>query len=307
VAASLGNTVLAFEAFTTLAEASLERIAFVTAIFDAVNSIHNALHAYDKGDKVGALGFSISALGSLMVVAGLGMTMFVTGAASSWTGIGLVVAIIGAIIVLFGGSNDSEIQLFCKHCVWGVSYGEDGGDDNWQEGRFETWHESRQGGLDRQIKAMMNILQSFSITGMAWKARVSLGIHNPKSKLQVKLKNGYLGESHELEVIIAQEPKNKTGTKTKVLDPKDPDRRDTGGLSANWSDEYVDLSWYFGGYKKGTIRQDDPKFEGDREMDVYVRLDLNGDGKTMIPPSGNWVKYHTLALSERKPSRSLDE
>jgi hypothetical protein len=208
--------------------------------------------------------------------------------------------------VLFGGSNDSEIQLFAKHCVWGVSYGEDGGSDNWQEGRFENWHENKDGGLDRQLKAMMNILQSFSITGMAWKVRISLGVHKPQSKLQVKLENDYLGENHKLEIVIAQEPKNKTGTKTKVIDPSDPDRRDTGGASAVRTSDYVDLSWWFGGYKKGTIRQDDPKFEGDREMDVYVRLDLDGDGKKMIPPSGKWVKYHTVALAERKPARSLD-
>jgi len=304
-AASLGNTVVALEAMTLLAEATLRRIAFVTAIFDTVNSVHNALHAYDKGDKVAALGFSITALGSLVAVAGLGMTLFVTGAATSWTGIGAVIAIIGALVVLFGGSNDSEIQLFAKHCIWGVSYGEDGGDDKWQEGRFENWHESKSGGLDHQIKAMMNILQGFSIEGRAWTVRISLGIHNPKSKLQVKLEADYADEHHEREVVIAQEPKNKTGTKTRIVDPKDADRNDTGGVSASYGGDYFDITWYFGSNKYG-VRQDEPQLESNREMDISVRLDLNGDGKTMIPPSGKWVKYHTVALAWRKPARSLD-
>ena len=303
-ASALGTTIVAFEVLMNLSVQSLRRIAFVTAIFDTVNSIHNALHAYDKGDKVGAAGFAITALGSAMVAAGIGLT--IVGIETAWTGIGLIVAIIGALITLFGGSHDTEIQLFAKHCVWGTSYGEDGGSDDWQEGRFEDWHESKTGGLDRQIKAMINLLRSFYIIGMAWKVRIMLGMHDPKSKLQIKLENSYLGEDHALEVVVAQDSKTRSRTRTRVVDPKDPDRRDTGGVSAVYAGDYLEISWYFGGYHKGSISQDDPKFEGDREMDVSVRLDLKGDGKEMVPPSGKWVKYHTVARAERKPARSLD-
>ena len=194
-----------------------------------------------------------------MVVAGIGMTM--VGIETAWTGIGLVVALIGALIALFGGSHDSEIQLFAKHCIWGNSYGEDGGDDDWQEGRFENWHESKPGGLDRQIKALFNILQSFSIQGMAWKVRIQLGMHDSKSKLQVKFENNYLGESHSVEVVV-----DLARNRTRVVDPRDPGRLDTGGASVVYGDDYVEMTWYFGGYHHNSIGQDDkptnPIFNG---------------------------------------------
>ena len=52
-AAALGHTIVAFEVLTNLPAQSLRRIAFVTAIFDVVNSVHNA--RYQRKKRSGSL------------------------------------------------------------------------------------------------------------------------------------------------------------------------------------------------------------------------------------------------------------
>jgi hypothetical protein len=145
---------------------------------------------------------------------------------------------------------------------------------------------------------MTNLLASFSITGMRWKVRIQFGLLHSRTKVQVKFATDFLGEHQEVEVVV-----DLANNKTRVVDPGDPGRLDSGA-AVIYGIEYIELEVPWRDKTRGS--REYGAFENDREMDCWVRLDYYGDGSQFVPPSGKRVHYHTKALAVSKAVSSLD-
>jgi hypothetical protein len=296
-ASALGHTISAFNVVLKLTEKSVQRIAFVAAIIDAATAAHKAAGAADRGDKTAAVGYVLVGAGSALTAIGIGMS--IGGIEAGWTGVGLIVAVVGFLIVLLGG--DSEIQLFAKHCLWGTSYKEDGGDDKWQAAPFRDWDEAKAGGLDHQITAMFNLLAGFStdraLTEGGFKSvRVNLGMSEPTSKLYVRfdIKYGKDGKNRHQPTIIYDMD---SGT---LKQDKDGDRADLTNREA-FAIIVSDSGRLQAVEVAGLYDASDPAYADmgfEQSCDCEVRLDLCGDGTRWIPNSGAWVPYHVWAQDD---------
>lgn len=299
--ASLGKLVPSLNALLelNLSKRSLQGIGFVTAVYDCWSYTSTGLKARDSGNTTAAGGYLLTGFGSGMIALGTGLAII--GVETSWTGVGTVLVAVGLVIALVGGS--APIESFAQHCVWGQSYGADGGDAGWQEGPFSGWHEKNPDGLDRQLKAMFNLAAGFSVQASDFsEALITLGMTQPNSKLYVK----FDAEFGTRRVQRAPTLIVNLDTRTLAQDQKlthDP------ANEPNWANlDECRLALYQNKDGRVAVRvklrylpRDLSVYEDAGQMvncDCAVRLDLNGDGKSWIPSSGAWVPCHIKAIGE---------
>lgn len=92
-------------------------LAIVTGVCDAITGTMDAWERYSKGDYDSMMVYAAGAAGG--AAAAVGASLIIFGASTAWTGVGVVVLLAGAVVslgaaiaALFGGFDDTPIQLW---------------------------------------------------------------------------------------------------------------------------------------------------------------------------------------------------
>lgn len=284
---------------------TLAKIGALSAVIDTITAARQAADMKRLGDISATIGAGAVAGGSALITAGYAMSFF--GAETAWTGAGIGVGIVGAILVATGYvislfTTDTPLELFVAHSIWGHRYGEDSGDTRWSAGPFNRWHERHEDGLTRQIAALTNLLSAFSYTFMGRELQIKFGLVHPKTKVQINLALNENGKHYSLQLVADLAAKKTTVTAST------PTGRNDAAKSRliTYSDGFLAIDQYefLGHYEDpfSSIWLDQP-YDRLPRVECSVRLDYFGDGSTWVPDTGKWVPFSTRTSS---PTSSID-
>jgi hypothetical protein len=190
-----------------LAGASLAWIGAVGAILNGLEATFRGLQSLERNDYDAAAGFGVAVLGGL----GVALGWFIIGAGLATGPVGVILVIVGAIVSAIGWlwalfASDSDLETYVLHSLWGKRYGE-GGILPWTGGRMDTWDD--QGGYDKQIVALYNLLAGFKVEAKGlpsgpssirvsgktaedrMRVKITFGMTNQKSKLHIWFNQDY--------------------------------------------------------------------------------------------------------------------
>ncbi|QRK04075.1 LysM peptidoglycan-binding domain-containing protein [Archangium violaceum] len=155
------TTVLTARKWMRVAGAGTEAsvLAIITGVCDAVTGSMDAWDRASKGDYDAALLYGAGAAGG--AAAAVGASLIVFGAGTSWTGVGVVVLLAGAIVSLgaalasvFGNFDDTALQLW----VLNNRFGNDGDDP---ASEFREWKNNP----TRQLEGLKDALALVEFEG----------------------------------------------------------------------------------------------------------------------------------------------
>jgi hypothetical protein len=121
------TTMLTARKFMRVAGAGTEAsaLAIVTGVCDAITGTMDAWASYNRGDYDAMVLYGAGAAGG--AAAAVGASLIVFGAGTSWTGVGVIVLLAGAVVSLgaalasiFGDFDDSPIQLWLTNNRFGI-------------------------------------------------------------------------------------------------------------------------------------------------------------------------------------------
>ena len=137
-ASALAGTCSALESiwglFYSISSKILQRVLFVVGIIgsllDIISNLRNGLKAYKKGNKEQAIGFFTSMVAAAMLGVGstalsaISLGLITGGAATVWSGIGLLLLIVGAILAFAGAiilwfTSTTEIERWMTESYFG--------------------------------------------------------------------------------------------------------------------------------------------------------------------------------------------
>jgi len=121
------TTALTARKFMRVAGAGTEAsvLAIVTGLCDAITGSMDAWNSYNRGDYDAMVVYGAGAAGG--AAAAVGASLIVFGAGTSWTGVGVVVLLVGAVVSVgaaiasvFGNFDDSPIQSWLTNNRFGI-------------------------------------------------------------------------------------------------------------------------------------------------------------------------------------------
>lgn len=155
------TTALTARKFMRVAGAGTEAsvLAIVTGVCDAVTGSMDAWDRYSRGDYDAMVVYGAGAAGG--AAAAVGASLIVFGAGTSWTGVGVVVLLVGAVVSVaaaiasvFGGFEDSPVQLWLANNRFGNR-------GNSPAPEFRGWR----GSYTRQLEALEKALATVEFSG----------------------------------------------------------------------------------------------------------------------------------------------
>ncbi len=186
----VGLTAVTTSMFSGLLKQPLKTAGGVAHAMECVVYSAQAVDTWTKSDYNAAVGFGLSATGSLLMAWGALAVAFGASSAPTLVGIpvgifGLMLLVAGSITVLF--TKDDELETFVAHCFWGDKKGSGSAALPWAGGPLSELGNS----LVRQNEALLNLVAGFTLEprqdGRTLILRVFLGWTEPQTELHIKI------------------------------------------------------------------------------------------------------------------------
>jgi hypothetical protein len=305
----LTDAAVAIGVILKLADKPVKYVGMIASALDVVGAILEGINAYNGADNSSLVGQGIVGVGSALIGAGCYAVVF--GGSTAITGVGIPVAaaleLVGAILVAAGTviavfTKDSDIELFTSHCRWGRAHNNGQitlpaagpfaatppSKPDWASAIFSEWSKG-EAGLDHQIASLISLMASFVAEAQGFTTvRIYPGVLNRTSKMFIKFDIEYFGEN----VATPFHPQlwldfdAETMSLAAGSDPADLSKVSFGDLNGRAFVELRAEPAVHLGIKQAQVTRSDCK----------MMLDLDGDGKVLIPISKKLVPYHVSDL-----------
>lgn len=144
---------------------------FVSGVMTMVSMGQSLLTARDHGDYTAAAFYTVGFLGGAVMVGGalvLGYGLMATGAATAWTGIGVVIFAVGAIVAAVAALgawlfSSTDYEKFARKCFLGDDGNIDGtspwggSPPDWSHAANNSWT------IENQKRAILNLIGRFKV------------------------------------------------------------------------------------------------------------------------------------------------
>ncbi|MGC4063453.1 MAG: hypothetical protein QM784_02120 [Polyangiaceae bacterium] len=303
----------AFASLLGLGSRPIGVIGALSSVIDTYLAGGAGAAAYASNDYSSVAGNFAVGLGSTMACLGAVESL---GPSTAATFGGLSVGVWGAIAVGIGWATiavfgDSDLQVFVGHCCFGVDYGEGTATPKWSPTALGAWRGTKVGNVwDRktenftaQLESLLSLLAAFSLEYRSSECvRVTPSYLRPESNFVIfadAVGTGLAGQTvhcrFEVTVNVATKTMLDVGSGHPINQRAISFFEDQDGAATAFELTFVP--------KPGST----PEYSFlQSHATCWVRLDLHGDGRVLIPPVAPFSVRLDLQLASRDPVSSKD-
>lgn len=301
---SMLDFVSAFGEVLKLSGKPIKVVGGISAVIDTYQAHVDAVAMAKRSDYSAMVGFMLVEIGSGLIALGCAISLDAASlaavGASAITGWGFVAAIlvaIGWILAIF--TRDSDIELFVRHCVFGVNEGTGEDSPTWVGSKFKDW----KGNIDLQLTALFNILAAFTLSmegifSPDAGVKILTGATEANSKFTVNFNIKFESDVPSFIPPQSFRPRLVVDCSKKALsqiggDPIDPARSGVFFSELQDGRQFIQV--------KAIPHPSIAPHPSQKiaSANCQVLLDLQGDGKRPIPGSKNLVSHLMFDLENK--------